>query len=123
MGAIDLKTLVPRESQILVKGETYTLGKFSLAVRIWAADEFATDKTKQDGLFILSQAIQDFNANTIAKLAYKLLKDKNDFPTLDSFINAFGNEYNIISALLDPIAKSIGVAEPEVNAEVIELKK
>lgn len=121
---VSINDLNPRPSKFILAGKTYELKKFSLAAQVWAYDEFATDKEK-NGLNVLSQKLIELDPRAIAKTCYYLLKDKCDFPTEESFIDALGDHYTTIKVLLEPFSRCLGVSQPsdDDTAEEVELKK
>ena len=121
---VSVNDLNPRPSEFLLGGKTYELKKFSLAAQVWAHDEFATPEEK-NGLTVLSQKLVELDPKAIAKSCYYLMKDKKDFPSEENFIDALGDHYNVISILLEPFSRCLGVSQPTLDdtAEEVELKK
>ena len=121
---VSINDLNPRPSSFELAGKTYEIKKFSLAAQVWAHDEFATAEEK-NGLNVLSQKLIELDFSAIAKTCYYLLKDKRDFPTVESFINALGDHYNGIKILLEPFSRCLGVSQPteDDTSEEVELKK
>lgn len=121
---INIKDLNPRESTFDLAGKTYTLKKFSLAARVWVEYEFSTPQQKS-GLMALSDMMRDLDPGAFAKVSYYLLKDKSDFPTIEKFIDALGDDVTILGVLGRPIVECFGVSNPDLEdiEEDLELKK
>ena len=121
---VSINDLNPRESKFTLRGKDYLLKKFALSAQVWVHDEFATEN-ENNGLQVLSQKLIDLDSAAIAKVSYFLLKDKSDFPTLNSFIDAFEDHFNVIEVLLKPFSECLGVSQPsdDDTAEEVELKK
>lgn len=124
MNKVSINDLNPRPSKFTLRGKTYEMKKFSLAAQVWAHDEFATDEEK-NGLTVLSQKLVELDPSAIAKTCYYLLKDKTDFPTEESFIDALEDHYTTVKVLLEPFSRCLGVSQPteDDTAEEVELKK
>jgi len=124
MSNVSINDLNPRESEFVLRGTTYKLKKFSLAAQVWAHDEFATAEEK-NGLTVLSTKLIELDSGAIAKTCYFLLKDKQDFATQESFIDALGDHVTTIQVLLAPFSACLGVSQPsdDENADEVELKK
>ena len=124
MNKVSINDLRPSESTFVLSGKTYTLKAFTLAAQVWANDEFSTPE-QPNGLFNLSDKLQNLDPDAVAKSCYYLLKDKSDFPTLDKFLDALGDHYTILKVLLQPFSNCLGVSQPteDETAEEIELKK
>ena len=124
MNKVSINDLNPRPSKFTLRGKTYEMKKFSLAAQVWAHDEFATDEEK-NGLTVLSQKLVELDPSAISKTCYYLLKDKTDFPTEESFIDALEDHYTTVKVLLEPFSRCLGVSQPteDDTAEEVELKK
>ena len=121
---VSINDLNPRPSKFTLRGKTYEMKKFSLSAQVWAHDEFATAEEK-NGLTNLSQKLVELDPSAIAKTCYFLLKDKNDFPCEENFIDALGDHYSIVKILLEPFSRCLGVSQPteDDTAGEVELKK
>lgn len=86
--------------------EKFTLCRFTLRVRAWVLERY-TSKELQ-GIF------EDQKINDIALISYFMLKEKEKFPTLDSFLDSIvtiQDQISVMKALLG----SIGIGEPEIE--------
>lgn len=106
---LNLFDLEPRESTFTmpsVPDKTFTLSPWSLRVRAWAFDKFGAQN--------LDVIFKEQRISEIADIAYFMLKDKDVFPTKDSFLDAvrsLRDQLNLITALLG----AIGIGEPEMK--------
>lgn len=121
---VSISDLNPRASKFILRGKTYELKKFSLAAQVWAHDEFSTESEK-NGLVALSEKLREVDPSAIVKSCYFLLKDKTDFPSEESFVEAFKDHLTIIKLLLPPFSECLGISQPteDDTAEEVELKK
>lgn len=119
---MELDELLPKTTSIELSGKIYEMNPFTLSSQIWVERTFGTiDKS---GLKHLEEAFRGLDCQAMAKLGYYLLKDKTDFPTLENFIDKFGNEFNIIKILLPSLAKNVIDNQPvQKNDEAAEIKK
>ena len=124
MNKVSISDLNPRESSFELRGKTYELKKFSLAAQVWAASAFATPENS-DGLANLGQAVEKVDPVALTRVCYYLLKDKKDFPILDSFADALGTHFVVTRTLLKPFRECLGVSQPSVDdtAEELQIKK
>lgn len=120
---LDLKDLIPKTSDIEIKGKKYELDKPSLLFYIWIENEFGTDN--ESGISVLERNLSKLNLDTITKVAYRLLKDKSDFPTIDVFTNSFGQSINILEKALPAMLKTFTDNQPneDETKEYSDLKK
>lgn len=120
--AVNIRDLNPREASFTLAGKAYELKPFTLAAQVWAYDEFKTE-SQPNGLEGLSERMKVLEPAAIAKVAYYLLKDKSDFPNVDKFIDRLGDHYTTLSILIKPISEVIGISQPEITEDELELKK
>jgi hypothetical protein len=106
---LNLQDLTPKETTFVLSdfpNEKFTLCRFTLRVRAWVLERY-TSKELQ-GIF------EDQKINDIALISYFMLKEKEKFPTLDSFLDAIvtiQDQISVMKALLG----SIGIGEPEIQ--------
>lgn len=112
---LDLNDLSPKEAKFKLTdlpGKEFTLCRWSLRVRMWVMSQY-TEKQVEE-LFSKHQI------NDIAKIAYYMLKEKDQFldekgqPTLDGFLDRILNMDDIVS-VIRALLQSIGIGEPEVK--------
>lgn len=122
---MELKDLHPADAELIINGKTYHFKKFSLAARAWADAEFAT-KECPNGLMNLSEKVARNNTYVVCKCMYHLLKDKTDFPNLDSFIDAMGTNLFIMQKVFPAFERMLGISEPkrdeDLDTEQLEKK-
>ena len=117
-----LENLIPRRASFELSGKAYELKPLTLSVQIWILNNFS-DEGKNNGFQNLEDRMMNLDVKAIAEVAYKLLDDKKDFPTLESFIDAFKGENTLLRILLPAINKTFVEATPEESEEELELKK
>lgn len=122
--SVSINDLNPRNSTFKLNGKEYELKKFSLAIQVWANDEFATPENK-NGLEVLSQKVTNLDADAIARCCYRMLVDKSDFGSFENFLDKFKDYYTLLEVLLIPFSECLGVSQPskEDIEEDLELKK
>jgi len=114
---LNLLDLVPRESTFTLAAlpdKTFTLCKWSLRIRAWAKSKYTSEGLKN---IFEKQQIEE-----IAEMAYFMLKEKDDFKSLDDFFDAIcsvQDQVNVIMALLG----AVGIGEPEIKAIDDSLRK
>lgn len=92
----------------------FTLCRWTLRVRMWALENYTSEQLK---VIFENQQIND-----IAVISYFMLKEKDVFPTQDSFLDAIStiqDQINVIMAMLG----SLGIGEPEVQKIVDAIEK
>lgn len=106
---LDLNDLVPAEAHFQLSAnptKRHTLKKFSLRATIWAQEKFGPDGLKD--------VFEHRNLPQISELAYYLLKDKTDFPTIDDFQEAINTQADRV-ALIIAILATIGMSQPLID--------
>lgn len=122
--------LIPKNSKIKIHNKVYKLKPFTLAVELWATDEFKTPQ-EPNGLQVLSNRLRDFSdKEAVFKVIYKLIIDKSDFDTYEKFIKYVEEMeqeriYIFITECYYAISDTIGLSQPVIEniEEDIELKK
>lgn len=119
MKAIDLHDLKPRTAQFELSefpNKKLNLEKFSLLVQIWADERFGKDAIKD--------IFENSKIRYVSEFVYFLLKEKEEFPTLESFqaqIATQQDRINIMKALFE----TIGISQPvldKMEKEILEKK-
>lgn len=110
MKKLALEDLVPREvsftlEEVNGKPASFILSKFSLAARIWVKRELGPD---------FSKMFEDRDIERIAKLTYYLLKDKEQFPTEESFFQVIGSIRDQ-AAIIEALLVTIGIDKPTLE--------
>lgn len=82
---------------------TFTLGAYTLRVQLWAIKTFGEER--------LQHSIQRRDIETLCQLAYHVLKEKDVFPTYDSFLDAIYSHYDR-TALTDAVLTTVGLSQP-----------
>jgi hypothetical protein len=103
---LSLEDLKPQESKLELSekpGKTYVLKKFSLAVQIWVKQHFGEEKIKY--------AFENKSLPEISEIAHYLLKDKTDFPSLESFQEAIVTQQDRV-AVLSSVMETVGLSQP-----------
>lgn len=103
---LDLNDLRPAESSLTLSekpGKTYTLKKISLATQIWIRNRFGTEKIQ--GIF------ENQSLPEISEIAHHLIKDKTDFPTVESLQEAIVTQQDRIN-LLTAMMQTVGISQP-----------
>lgn len=106
---LKLQDLVPKETTFTLSGfpgQSFTLGRWTLRVRIWVSERYTPEQ--------LQAIFKETKIEDIGKIAYYLLKEKDKFPTEDAFFEAVSSVQdliNVITALLG----AIGIGEPEID--------
>ena len=118
-----LNTFNSPSRSFILSGKKYELKKFTLGMQALFTMEFATEE-QPNGVIAFGERLAKTDHVIIASSSYFLLKDKKDFPDLESFISAFRNIYTLIGTLLAPLCDTINDANPEKQSEEEEqLKK
>jgi len=129
--AISYKDLNPTEASFILNKTEYFLRPFDLVARVWASDYFAT-KENQEGLYALSELVQDLSSfEAVYRCTWHLLKRKRDFGTYEDFIKAIelgddtNDQVNVTAQIYNAFVKTLGVSEPQMEKyrEDIDLKK
>lgn len=103
---LDLHDLKPQEATFTLSekpGKTYTLVKMSLRVQIWVNERFGKERVTN----ILGNA----SIPELSEIVYFMVKDKTDFPTLESFqecIVTQGDRESMLAAMIT----SVGISQP-----------
>lgn len=103
---LDISDLKPTEAILKLSDhpdKDFVLKKISLATRIWLKENF--EEAALPGIF------ENKNLSEISKIAYQLLKDKQTFPTLESFQEAIVTHADFV-ALVQAMLTTIGISEP-----------
>ncbi len=106
---LNLADLVPKEVIFFLSDNPETpivLCRWSLRVRAWATAKYTSEGLRN---IFEKQMIEE-----IAEMAFFMLKDKMQFPTLPSFMEAIctiGDQVAVIKALLG----AVGIGEPEIE--------
>lgn len=106
---LDLQDLRPAEAELELSekpGKKYTLKKMSLAVQIWVNQRFGKDQ--------IAAIFENTQIPELTEITHHLLKDKTDFPTLESFqecIVTQQDRINIIKAMLHVV----GISQPVID--------
>lgn len=100
---LDLTDLKPEEAALSIGGKEYALKRVTLNTRIWLEKRFKKGELKE--------IFSEHKLAEISEIAYHLLKDKTDFPTLEVFCESFSS-MNEIVALMMALLKTIGISEP-----------
>lgn len=111
---LTLNDLSPKKSVLELGGKKYVLKPFSLRAQNWAFEKYGPKAMKD----LLSKQ----HLPTVADIAYFLMEDKTDFPTVDDFMEAVITQHdrvNLTMALLDVV----GVSQPMVDKIVEEEKQ
>lgn len=109
--------LVPREAEFELSskpGVKYKLEPWSLYWRTWATDKYGAERL---GLIFKEQRIVE-----IGEMAYAMLIDKTDFPTIVDFQKAvvsMKDQYVLITSILT----TVGMGEPELEKIKEEAKR
>ena len=124
---VKAEDLYPREVEFELWGKTYTLKPFSIAHQIWTRSEFAT-KDEPDGCKVAGNKLMERDGLVVCKLCYRVLNEKDQFPTLESFIEkVFNNEkHHSLSVLIDALDRNFGISQPteeerDQDKEIAEL--
>lgn len=69
----ELSAIIPKDTEVVIDGESYTLTKWTLGVDVWIEQKFGVNR---------QAFLSDLTTNRIGQLIYKLLKeeDKREFP-------------------------------------------
>ena len=99
--------------------------KFTIGERIRLSRSFESEKNKEDGLVVISEALQKAKYNIIARFVYEMLvlKDRNKFKNWEKFFGKFDHEYHLMELTIIPINQCIGSSNPEMEQEFEEVKK
>lgn len=103
---LDIQDLQPEEAVFEVSGKPgklYTLNKLTLRGRIWLNKRFTQEQIKS--------MFETQNIGDVSEIAYYLLKDKSDFPTLEEFQDSFVTQKDFV-ALMKSLLATIGISEP-----------
>ena len=105
---IDLNDLLPQEAEFKLSkfpDKIYTVVEFSLYYQAWAKKRYGADlKT-----IFENQALPE-----ISEMVHHMLKNKNDFPTLEDFQKAILTQQDRVS-VMQAVIKSIGLSQPIIN--------
>ena len=127
---VALKDLKPKQSHITINNKEYALKPFTLSIRIWAENYFATPENK-NGLQVLSERIGGLELNpddaldAVCRTCFKLLIDKKDFTDYENFVDKVDN-YNNLMQLYKALCECIGLGNPDLSKqeqEQLEVKK
>lgn len=112
---LDLNDLRPVEAEFRLSNDrVYRLKKMSLDVNIWLTRKFKPDELSD---IFLKQKLPE-----MSRIAYYMLKDKTDFPSLKSFREAvvtLGDKVALVQAIIE----SVGISKPlmkKLSAEEVK---
>jgi hypothetical protein len=106
---LKLEDLEPKETTFTLSGtkdKKLTLCPFSLRIRAWCLNKYTPEGLQE--IFEKQKILE------IAEIAYYMLKEKEEFNSLESFMDAIlsiKDQINVITALLG----AIGIGEPEIE--------
>jgi hypothetical protein len=114
---LELSDLKPIDAKLVLSekpGLVFTLGKITLRVRIWLKDRFEKDA--------LAHIFSDQSLAELSEIAYYLLKEKTEFPTLESFQDAIVTQEDIQN-LMKAVFETVGISEPLIDKIAAETLK
>ncbi len=107
--ALSMDDLVPKEADLVLSshpGKTFTLKKITLFEQLYIRRKYGEE--------MLGQIFTDLRVGEISEIAYYLLKDKADFPSIDDFQTAIvtsKDRVNLIAAMFE----TVGVSQPIID--------
>lgn len=114
---LDINDFTPEKAELKLAdkpGKTYTLNKVTLRRRIWIQNKFNEDKIRE--------IFERNSLPEISEIAYYLLEEKTDFPTIEDFQDAVVTKQDFIN-LTKALLTTIGISEPALNKLLDEEKK
>jgi len=117
-----LEEFNPANVELDVNGTILTFKNFSLLEKAWAINAFKSEK-EPNGLVNLGKGLEALDAVTIARLAWRLIKNKSDMP-IDNFFSYAENSRNLIE-VLKAVSEVLANSQPtsKTNERMRELKK
>jgi hypothetical protein len=108
---LSLEDLSPQSAEFTLSGapdknKKYLLCRWSLRVKAWAISKY----THQG----LEKIFGEKKIEDIAVIAYFMLQNKEDFPTLESFLDSIVGPMDELSIML-ALLKTIGIGEPQLE--------
>lgn len=106
---LELSDLDPQKATLQLSGKPekkYTLNRFTLRARTWLRQKYTPEKVK---VIFENQSLPE-----ISEIAYFLLEEKADFPTIEDFQDACATQQDFIN-LIQAVLTTIGISEPVVK--------
>jgi hypothetical protein len=103
---LDLKDLLPEDSNLELSGKQFTLNKMTLRGRIWMQKKFTEDKIKQ--------IFSDLSFEEISEIAYFLLKEKDQVKSVEDLQDLVVTQQDRVN-LIQSMMATIGLSEPVVK--------
>lgn len=110
---IDLTALIPQETfyatSMTISGNEppIYLEPFTLHAQLWLAKKYKTEAE-------IKQLFIERDVEKLCELGHFLAKDKERFPTFESFLKKHGNALDSIM-LVNALLKTIGLSQPEIE--------
>ena len=117
----ELEALSGKEASFTIGKHLIELKKFSMAVQVWCYQHYATPE-EENGIAVLSDKLVKNDIKAILELGFKLVKDKENFPTLKEFAAVF-SAYDVFHKLLPNINMTITGSRPDYTPDLKDIEE